>query len=141
MSSTSGRTTISSTSIYMKPTSSERLKRRELMIMSRAFLFLFADLEGEQTLRPHHQDGDDSEERDDLGHRPRQEELQRRLRLRDREGGGDGAEERGGAAEHDDQEGVDDVELARGRPGRTDHGEGASCDAGDTAAEPQGVAV
>ena len=29
------------------------------------------------------------------------------------------------AAEHDDQEGVDDVELAGGRSGRADHREGA----------------
>src|SRR5689334_1016684 len=104
MSSVSGRMTISSSASEMKPTSSERLKKRELMIMTQAFLFLFADLQGEQTLRPHHQDGDDGEQRDDLGHRSRHEELQGRLRLRDREGGSDGAEQRSGAAEHDDEE-------------------------------------
>ena len=58
-----------------------------------------------------------------------------------REGGGDGAEQAGGAAEHDDQEGVDDVELAGGRSGRADRGEGRARDAGDAAAEAEGVAV
>ena len=43
-----------------------------------------------------------------------------------------------GAAEHDHQERIDDVELARGRPGRADHGEGRAGDAGDAAAEPEG---
>src|ERR1700754_2778188 len=109
MSSVSGRMTMRSSASEMKPTSSERLKKRALMTMTGAFLFLFADLEGEETLRPHHQDADDGEQRDDLGHRSRHEEFQRRLRLRNREAGGDGPEQRGGAAEHDDQEGVDDV--------------------------------
>ena len=58
--------------------------------------------------------------------------------LRDGERRGDRAEQALRAAEHDHQEGVDDVELARGRPGRADHGEGAAGDAGDAAAEPEG---
>ena len=58
-----------------------------------------------------------------------------RLRLRDAEGRGDGAEQAGRAAEDDDQEGVDDVERARGRPGRADRGEGRAGDAGDAAAD------
>ena len=49
--------------------------------------------------------------------------------------------ERGGAAEHDHKEGVDDIELAGGGTGRADHGEGAARDAGDAAAETEGVAV
>src|ERR1700757_25741 len=107
--------TISNSASEMKPISSERLKKRELMIMTQAFLFLFADLQGKQALRPHHENADDCKQCDDLGHRPRQEECKRRVRLRDGEGGGDVAEQQGRAAEHDDQEGVDDVELARGR--------------------------
>ena len=50
----------------------------------------------------------------------------------------DGAEQALRAAEHDDQEGIDDIELAGGRPGRADHGEGAAGDAGDAAAEAEG---
>src|ERR1700748_81583 len=99
--------TISNSASEMKPTSSERLKKRELMIMTQAFLLLFANADGEETLRPHHQDADDGEQRDAFGHRSRHEEFERRLGLRDREGGSDGAEQAGGAAEYDDQEGVD----------------------------------
>ncbi len=52
-----------------------------------------------------------------------------------------GAEQALRAAEHDDQKGVDDVELARGRAGRADHGEGRAGDAGDAAAEAEGELV
>src|SRR5712691_2378820 len=117
-----------SSSSETKPMSSDRLKKRELMIMT-GFLVLehgplFTDLEREEPLRPHHQDRDDRKQRDDLGHRARQEEFERRLRLRDGEGRGDGAEQAGRTAEHHDEEGIDDVELAGGGPGRADHGEG-----------------
>ena len=44
-----------------------------------------ADLEDEQALRTQHQDADDDEQREHLRHRAREEEFQRRLRLRDRE--------------------------------------------------------
>ena len=53
----------------------------------------------------------------------------------------DGAEQALRAAEHDDQERIDDVELAGGRPGRADHGEGAAGDAGNAAAQAEGEAV
>src|SRR5579862_8358553 len=122
MSSDSGRMTNSKSASVRKPMSSDRLKKRELMIMTQAFLFLFSDFGSEQTLRTHHQDGDDAKQRQNLGHRPRHEELHGRLRLGDRKGGGDGAEQAGGAAEDDDQEGVDDIELAGGGTGRADHG-------------------
>ena len=51
---------------------------------------------------------------------------------------GDGAEQALRAAEHHDQERIDDIKLAGGRPGRADHGEGAAGDAGDAAAEAEG---
>ena len=53
----------------------------------------------------------------------------------------DGAEQALGAAEHDDEERVDDVELAGGRAGRSDHREGRAGDAGDAAAEAEGQLV
>ena len=53
----------------------------------------------------------------------------------------DGAEQALRAAEHHDQEGIDDIELAGGRAGRADHGEGAAGDAGDAAAEAESEPV
>src|SRR3954463_13820085 len=102
MSSASGRMTMSNSASVTKPMSSERLKKRELITMTLLSLLgllvlggllSFANLEREQPLRPHHQDGDDRKQGDDLGHRARQEELQGRLRLRDGEGGRDGADQ------------------------------------------------
>jgi len=49
--------------------------------------FSLSNLEGEQPLRPQHQDADDRQQRDHLGHRAGGEELQRRARLGDGEGG------------------------------------------------------
>ena len=100
-----------------------------------------SDLEDEQTLRAQHQEPDDDEQGEHLGHRSGEEELERRLRLRDGEGRGNRAEQALRAAEDDDQEGVDDVELAGGRIGRADHGEGRAGNAGDAAAETEGEPV
>src|ERR1700760_58251 len=108
--------------------------------MAPAFL-LFANLEGEQTLRSHHQDYDDGKQSQPLCHRNGHEEFEGRLRLRDAECGCDGAEQARGATEHDDEESIDDIELTGGRPGRADHGEGASGDAGDAATKSERVAV
>src|ERR1700681_162184 len=118
----SGRITTRNTASTRIPISSDRLTKR-LSVMASALL-LFADLEGEQTLRPQHENSDNGKQRQNLGHRPRHEEFERRLRLRDAEGRCDRTDQARGAAKHDHQEGVDDVELARSRPGRADHGEG-----------------
>ena len=53
----------------------------------------------------------------------------------------DGAEQALRAAEHDHQEGVDDVELPGGRTGRTDHRERRAGDAGDAAAQTERQSV
>src|SRR5262249_35900916 len=76
-----------------------------------------SDLEDEQSLRAEHEQSDDHEKREDLGHRACQEEFERRLRLRDRERGGDRAQKALRSAEDHDQERVDDVELSGSRPG------------------------
>src|SRR3984893_19517845 len=104
----SGRITTRKTASTRIPISSDRLTKR-LSVMASAFL-LFADLEGEQTLRPQHENSDNGKQRDDLCHRPRQEEFEGRLRLRDAECRCDGAEQARGAAEHHHQEGIDNVE-------------------------------
>ncbi len=79
-----------------------------------------SDLEAEQALGPQHQDADDGQEGENLGHRAGEEELHDRLGLADGEGRGDGAEQARRAAEDDHQERVDDVELSGRRPGRAD---------------------
>src|SRR5882762_9815106 len=135
----SGRTTTRKTASTRIPISSDRLTKR-LSVMASALL-LFADLEGEQALRPQHQNSDNGEQCQHLRHRPGHEELERRLRLRDTECRCDGPDQAGGTAEHDHQKGIDDVELAGGRPGGADHGECAAGDAGDAAAEAKGVAI
>ena len=100
-----------------------------------------SDLEDEQALGTQHQERDHDEQRRDLGDRPGREELKRGLRLRDGERWRDGADQALGAAEHHDQERVDDIELAGGRTGGADHGEGRSGDAGNPAAESKGEPV
>src|SRR5882762_991894 len=112
----SGRITTRNTASTRIPISSDRLIKR-LSVMASALL-LFADLEGEQPLRPQHQNSDNGEQRQHLRHRAGHEEFECRLRLRDAECRCDGANQAGCAAEHDHQESIDDVELARGRSGR-----------------------
>src|SRR3954452_17463879 len=96
-----------------------------------------SDLEDEESLGTEHEQPDDEQEREHLGHGAGEEELERGLRLRDGERGSDDAEQALGAAEDHHHEGVDDVELASSRPGGADHGEGRARDAGDAATEPE----
>src|SRR5580704_10752205 len=53
-------------------------------------LSLPSDLEGKESLRSQHQDANNNEQREHFRHRSGEKELQRQLRLRDGEGGGDG---------------------------------------------------
>src|SRR5687767_14783147 len=69
-----------------------------------------ADLGDEQALRANHQDPDDAEQRQYLGHGAGQEELEDGLRLGDRECRGDRTEQIRGATEGDHQERIDDVQ-------------------------------
>src|ERR1700728_3979229 len=119
MSSTSGSRIRMSTATSAMPISSSR--RVSTWAAGTADIGrLPPHLEGEQSLRAKHQDADDDDQRKNFRHRPGQNTLQRRSRLRDGERSCDGTEKALRAAEAPDEKGTDDVELAGGRSGGTD---------------------
>src|SRR4051812_16442055 len=100
--------------ISAKPMSSSRWESLWAVVMRN----LPSDLEHEQALRTDHEQSDHDKQREHLRDGSGEKELEGGLGLGNRQCRCDRAKKALGAPENDDQEGVDDVELARGRSRR-----------------------